>query len=133
MTLREKCPNTGKYEPEITRYLDTFHAVLISIFLLFLIAQNSAETVPFRKISTPGNQVKLRYFTQWLEVGCSHFNWNCVCFNIRSMLVPLWIKLGFFQYLKYVASIISKTASASELKIACFLCSQNWEVTLIWC
>ena len=64
MTLREKCPNTGKYGPEITRYLDTFHAVLISIFLLFLIAQNSAETVPFRKISTPGNQVKLRYFTQ---------------------------------------------------------------------
>ena len=24
------------------------------------------ETVPFRKISTPGNQVKLRYFSQWL-------------------------------------------------------------------
>ena len=24
-----------------------------------------AETVPFRKISTPGNQVKLRYFSQW--------------------------------------------------------------------
>ena len=132
MTLREKCPNTGKYGPEITRYLDTFHAVLIYIFLLLLIAQNSAETVPFRKISTPGNQVKLRYFTR------SDWRWaapiliEIVFVSIlRSMLVPLWIKLGFFQYLKYVASIISKTASASELKIACFLCGQNWEVTLI--
>ena len=28
------------------------------------IAQNYTETVPFRKISTPGNQVKLRYFSQ---------------------------------------------------------------------
>ena len=27
-------------------------------------ARNYAETVPFRKISTPGNQVKLRYFSQ---------------------------------------------------------------------
>ena len=28
------------------------------------IARNYAETVPFRKISAPGNQVKLRYFSQ---------------------------------------------------------------------
>ena len=28
------------------------------------IAQNFAETVPFRKIYRPGNQVKLRYFSQ---------------------------------------------------------------------
>ena len=28
-------------------------------------ARNCAETVPFRKISTPGNQVKLRYFSQF--------------------------------------------------------------------
>ena len=28
------------------------------------IARNCAETVPLRKISTPGNQVKLRYFSQ---------------------------------------------------------------------
>ena len=27
-------------------------------------ARNYAETVPFRKISIPGNQVKLRYFSQ---------------------------------------------------------------------
>ena len=26
-TLREKCPNTGKYGPEITLYLYNFHAV----------------------------------------------------------------------------------------------------------
>ena len=28
--------------------------------------RNYAETVPFQKISTPGNQVKLRYFLQYL-------------------------------------------------------------------
>ena len=39
-SLREKCPkngvfsgpNTGKYGPEKTPYLDTFHAVIITIF-----------------------------------------------------------------------------------------------------
>ena len=31
-------------------------------------ARNSAETVPFRKISTPGNQVKLWYFSQCYNV-----------------------------------------------------------------
>ena len=30
------------------------------------IARNYAETMPCRKISTPGNQVKLRYFSQWI-------------------------------------------------------------------
>ena len=29
--------------------------------------RNYAETVPFRKISTPENQVKLRYFSQCAE------------------------------------------------------------------
>ena len=32
----------------------------------FRIVSGDAETVPFRKISTPGNQVKLRYFSQWM-------------------------------------------------------------------
>ena len=30
-------------------------------------AWNYAETVPFRKLSTPGNQVKWWYFSQWFE------------------------------------------------------------------
>ena len=30
-TLREKCPNAGKYGLEKSPYLDTFHAVLISL------------------------------------------------------------------------------------------------------
>ena len=42
------------------------------------VAQNSAETVPFRKISTPKNQVKLRYviylsiylFSLYLKFTC---------------------------------------------------------------
>ena len=33
-------------------------------FRMVSFARNYAETVPFHKISTPGNQVKLRYFTQ---------------------------------------------------------------------
>ena len=31
-------------------------------------ARNYAETVPFRKISTPGNQVKSRYFSQCQKI-----------------------------------------------------------------
>ena len=30
-TLHEKCPNTGKYGPEKTPYLDTFHAVISKV------------------------------------------------------------------------------------------------------
>ena len=32
-------------------------------------ARNYAEIVSFRKISAPGNQVKLRYFSQWESRG----------------------------------------------------------------
>ena len=32
------------------------------------IARNYAETVPFHKISTSWNYVKLRYLTQWINV-----------------------------------------------------------------
>ena len=31
------------------------------------LAQNYAEIVPFHKISTPENWVKLQYFSQWME------------------------------------------------------------------
>ena len=40
-----------------------------------LIARNYVETTPFRKISTSGNHVKLRYFLQWLHTPSS-FKWN---------------------------------------------------------
>ena len=33
--------------------------------------QNYAEAVPFYKISTPGNQVKSRYFSQFYVTGIS--------------------------------------------------------------
>ena len=35
LSLREKCPNVGKYGPEKTLYMDTFHAVYdcINVFL----------------------------------------------------------------------------------------------------
>ena len=35
------------------------------------IARNYVNTVPFHKISTPGNYVKLRYFSQWLDTTTS--------------------------------------------------------------
>ena len=38
------------------------------------IARNYAETMTFRKISTPGNQVKLRYFSQWKWRNFSFFS-----------------------------------------------------------
>ena len=48
----------------ITIYLTLFYpaknAVISSNFLVW----KFLETVPFHKISTPGNQMKLRYFTQ---------------------------------------------------------------------
>ena len=44
-------------------------------------ARNYAKTVPFRKISTPGSQVKLRYFSQ------------CDVFKVLSRLV-LWPDLN---------------------------------------
>ena len=48
--------------------------LLIQVYLRYQmqrIVRNSAETVPFRKISTPGNQVKLRYFTQCINLNYS--------------------------------------------------------------
>ena len=35
-------------------------------------ARNYAETVPFHKISTPGNQVKLLDFSQWKVIKSNH-------------------------------------------------------------
>ena len=33
-TLRGKCPNTGKYGPEKTPYVDTFHAVKLYFIII---------------------------------------------------------------------------------------------------
>ena len=41
-------------------------------------AQNYTETVPFRKIFTPGNQVKLRYFSQWQMFPLRKFHFGVV-------------------------------------------------------
>ena len=39
-------------------------------------ARNYPEIVPLHKIPTPGNQVKLRYFTQCTVNG---LQWGCFC------------------------------------------------------
>ena len=35
--LREKCRNTGKYGPEKTPHLDTFHVVVLNVLVLILL------------------------------------------------------------------------------------------------
>ena len=39
-------------------------------------ARNYAETVPLRKIFTPGNQLKLWYFSQWVTLISSKQPWH---------------------------------------------------------
>ena len=59
--LREKCPNTGKYGPEKTLYLNTFHAVMINPIV---------PNVPF---DLPENIRRTKIFLikreQWKEKG----------------------------------------------------------------
>ena len=50
------------------------------------LARYYAETVPFRKISTPGNQVKLRYFLQCNRVSEIKI--------FEKMISDFWEKLG---------------------------------------
>ena len=46
-SLREKCPNTGKYRPEKTPYLDTFHIVNLMNFFLKFNKNLSLQQLPF--------------------------------------------------------------------------------------
>ena len=57
------------------------------------ITRNYEETAPFRKISTPGNQGTLRYFSQWLV----HHNVNVMHYILFNFF---WICLFvlLFQY-----------------------------------
>ena len=49
-------PNTGKYGPEITPYLDTFHAVhIITIFLknyIYQMSQTLSDVVVLKSLAT---------------------------------------------------------------------------------
>ena len=56
------------------RFFSQWILLLTEVYLRYQmqrIVRSSAETVPFRKISTPGNQVKLRCFTQRINLNCS--------------------------------------------------------------
>ena len=56
----KKINKSNIYQNKKLLKIDDIHCVKYRI-----IARNYAETVPFHKISTSGNSVKLRYFTQW--------------------------------------------------------------------
>ena len=64
-------------------------------------ARSYAETVPFHKIATPGNQVKLRYFQQWSFINQNinknyflrlHISENCIHFDAKKC--PRYTKLS---------------------------------------
>ena len=93
----------GMYHYEKYRSFTRFPGVEIlwkgTISVEFLaLRQNYAETVPFRKISTPGNQVKLRHFSQ-----CSK-TYSAIVENKRRMvyLLCLSTKNYFFSLLTRV-------------------------------
>ena len=84
-------------------------------------------------------------FLSVLEVGCFHYGQNWVCFDIKRKLLPLCpiliLEVGcfhlsetaFFQYQKWVASIIAKTVFFSLLEVGslplclklCLFCYSN--------
>ena len=59
-------------------------------------ARNYAETVPFRKISTPANQLTLRYFSQWLVMSDYLLSVASVQF-IKANPKPVFEKLVFWN------------------------------------
>ena len=62
-------------------------------------ARNSMETMLFRKISTPGNQVKFRYFKQ-----C---NFKCNCRGVVLLIIFLLEVFYLFQYIYLVRLVLS--------------------------
>ena len=60
--------------------------------------QNCEETVPFHKISTPWNKMKLRYFTQWMVPPKLRFAVSKKpLWRFSWCIVSRMIMLGFFS------------------------------------
>ena len=71
----------------------------------FRAIRNYAETVPFHKISIPGNKVKMRYFT-WcifryiIDTGKIYFQWNSNNQNVKKIMpkkinkILVWLLMG---------------------------------------
>ena len=71
------------------------------------------ETVPFRKISTPGDQVKLRYFLQWLNKAIHRADRKMMAVSFNKFYGKMWH--GFFLNLE----------SASSQRFYFILCSSK--------
>ena len=94
-----------------------------------------AETVPFYKISTPGNWVNLRYFT-WCDWTVSRCNWQIrkrsvrmkFCSRFKRLIKPkLWGSLWSGKILTLVFQMCPQFALASKMLISAF---SNLKTTL---
>ena len=90
-------------------------------YQIYRIVRNSAETVPFRKISTPGNQVKLRYFTQRINLNYSKAGQTDLWFSIFYILRPAIEAKILSTLYKTIAllmlySLFAQSAIASVIK-----------------
>ena len=65
------------------------------------IGRNYAETVPLHKVSTPGNQVKLRHFLQW-----------SLFFFCRNHI--FWGQPGIWLWWFYLDSVTSKNLTGTQ-------------------
>ena len=85
-SLRENCPNTGKYGPEKSPYLDTFHAVYVYTIMwqnhdFIILSQSVLHSFLTITATHKNNQEKLKfsriYFWDW-----ANFNiFRGICFN----------------------------------------------------
>ena len=68
--------------------------------------RNYLDTVPFHKISTPGNWVKLRYFTQWTGgIMVCHLHNKHTSFDVAQLFFPM-ISNSFLKFIaRYQVSL----------------------------
>ena len=102
-------------------------------------AQNYAKTVPFHKISTPGDSVKLRYFSQWVietmfvyhfvnpemrfekffeKEGAKEFGGSYSEIYTCHTLV-LWFEENFMCLLFYIAFLMRRKKQLSKAILTC--------------
>ena len=81
-------PNTGKYGLEITPYLDTFHAVLISLININLFICSLSATKTFATLSTQIKSAKLHLLNTYCNpTQCKKKNTNINFYIIWGVIV----------------------------------------------
>ena len=92
-------------------------------------ARNYAENVPFRKTSTPGNQVKLPYFSQWRLWKCSSISSILQIFtSYKSWPVYFdFFQRLFFQSHCYLKRTLFRLRNYHEFS-RIFLCGELYRI-----